>query len=124
MNDDCTAVSIEELSDREALCIERRIRRTVGIHQQNGQVTAVIPMDVCIQIEVRAGRGERRGALADCMHVEPVEAWREAMDAYLDDHITTPFLSEPHSAHRGSGRVMKLRFRVRMVRPCRSTQRR
>jgi len=33
MDDDRTAVRIEEIGDRKAICLEHRMRPTVGIHQ-------------------------------------------------------------------------------------------
>jgi hypothetical protein len=122
MDDDGTAVPIEEISDREAICIESFIRRTLRIYEQHGKVTAVISMRMYTEIEVTGSRGERRDTLADCMHVEPVEAWREIMDAYLDVHITVPLLTERRSAHLVAVQVIKLRFRAKIVRPCRSNQ--
>jgi hypothetical protein len=134
MDDERAAVRIEEISDIEAICIELYIRHTVVIYEQNREVTGVIFMRMrgkgrnSTQIKVTESRGERLGgrrvdcAFTGCVYVEPMKAWREVMDAYLDGHITAILLSEPRCAHLVVDTVIKLHFRAKILRPCRSNQ--
>src|SRR5919106_2191193 len=74
MHDDRAAVRVEELPHREPVGLEPHLGGPVVVHEQRGHVPGMVAVTDAGRVVVAAGRRERRDALPNGVHVEPMEA--------------------------------------------------